>query len=71
MPVACAAASVWQPTQPALLKILAPAVGLPLSLNAGVTGSAAACGSEPTTVAGVGLDDTFSPAAGGEEQHRA
>jgi len=39
VPVEWASARVWQPVQPALRKIALPAVGSPLSLNAGVAGS--------------------------------
>src|SRR5579871_3637178 len=38
MPVECAAASVWQPPQPALAKIAAPFAGLHLRWKAGTIG---------------------------------
>ena len=61
MPVAFAAASVWQPAHAALAKTFAPAVGSPCSLNAGVIGFAAATGALPITVTGVGVTTPCEP----------
>ena len=56
VPVAPASASVWQPTQPALMKTALPAVGSPVSFSAGRSlVSVVAVGSVPTTVSGVAV----------------
>src|SRR4051812_20094226 len=49
--------------QPADVKIFVPAAGSPFSFDAGVTGTACACGSVPTTVAGVGATTPWAPHA--------
>ena len=64
MPVACAAASVWQLTQPALWKIFAPAAGSPFSLNAAVSGSGAAFGQGADHGHRRRRDDALGAAAG-------
>src|SRR5579864_4842050 len=63
VPVAWAAASVWQPAQPAFWKIDAPAAGSPLSFDAGVTGAVGAAASVPTTVTATGLTVPSEPQA--------
>ena len=64
MPVACAAASVWQPAQPALVKMAAPAVGSPFSEKAGVIGACGAAGSLADDRDRRRADDALGPAAG-------
>src|SRR5438067_3568316 len=49
--------------QPADVKIFAPAVGSPLSFDAGVTGAVGAAARVPTTVAGAGLTTPSAPHA--------
>ena len=59
MPCAFASASVWHPTQPALVKTALPAVGSPFLYCAG-TATGWAFGTVPTTFVGSG-DTVFSP----------
>src|SRR6266852_2297469 len=61
VPVEWASARVWQPVQPALRKIALPAVGSPLSVNAGVAGSSVGVGSEPMTAFGTGFTTPWAP----------
>jgi heat shock protein HtpX len=54
VPVAWAAASVWQPPQPPLANTALPFVESPLRWKAGTIGNAGAVETVPTTVCGVG-----------------
>ena len=67
MPVAWAAASVWQPMQPADVKIFAPAVGSPLSFDAGVDGRGRRRRQGADDGDRGGADDAFGAAGCGEE----